>query len=77
MAKRRFSDLTFSEEEEFFLTNDPADQAFWDEFWTQEASMNEDTPLVTITVRNEETGEERVLEHVRLRYRAMKKLRDW
>ncbi|OGY17784.1 MAG: hypothetical protein A2900_06085 [Candidatus Chisholmbacteria bacterium RIFCSPLOWO2_01_FULL_50_28] len=77
MAKRRFSDLTFSEEEEFFLTSDPADQAFWDEFWTQEASMNEDTPLVTITVRNEETGEERVLEHVRLRYRAMKKLRDW
>lgn len=78
MARRRYSDLMISEEEEFdFLASDPADQAFWDEFWTQEASKNEGTPMVTITVRNEETGEERVLEHVRLRYRAMKKLRDW
>ncbi len=78
MARRRYSDLAFSEEEEFdFLASDPADRAFWDEFWMQEVSKSEKVPLVTVTIRNEETGEERVVKHVRLQYRAMRKLRDW
>lgn len=76
MAKRRFDDFYFDDDEaaEFFAT-DAADQAFWDEFWTQEYSKREDVPLVTITIRNEETGEERVIQNVRLRFRTMGKLK--
>ena len=76
MAKRRFDDFNFDDDDvrEFFAT-DAADQAFWDEFWKQEASKQEEAPLVTITVRNEETGEEKVIENIRLRFRTLKKLK--
>lgn len=76
MAKRKFDDSHFDDEDvgDFFAT-DTADQAFWDEFWKQESSKHEDLPLVTITIRNEETGEERVIQNVRLRFRSLKKFR--
>jgi hypothetical protein len=76
MAKRRFDDFYFDDDDvrEFFAT-DAADQAFWDEFWRQEASKQENDPMVTITIRNEETGEEKVIENVRLRFRTLRKLK--
>lgn len=75
MAKRRFDDFTQDGETYEFYATDAADQAFWDEFWRQESLSEEDTPLVTITIRDEETGEERIIERVRLRFRSLKKLR--
>ncbi|MCH7952217.1 hypothetical protein IH980_05780 [Patescibacteria group bacterium] len=76
MARRRFDDFRSDDDDfsEFFAT-DAADQAFWDEFWNRESVKDEEAPLVTITIRNEETGEERVVEKVRLRFRTLKKLR--
>ncbi len=76
MSKRRFDKFNFKEDDQEFLPVDAADQAFWDEFWTQEFSRNEETPLVTITIKNEETGEEKVLENVRLRFKSLERLKD-
>lgn len=75
MAKRRYEEQNPHEEgfQELFGA-DSADQAFWDEFWRLEASGDEEAPLVTITIRNEETGEERVIEKVRLRFRSSRRL---
>jgi hypothetical protein len=76
MAKKRFGGFHFDDDDaKEFVATDAADQAFWDEFWKQESSGQEDVPLVTITIRNEETGEEKVIENVRLRFRTLKKLR--
>ena len=74
MAKGRFDDL-LKEDEKGFLASDAADQVFWDEFWKQENSKNLVEPLVTITITNQETGEEKVIENVRLRFKSMKVLR--
>ena len=76
MSRHRVNDLSTKEDDYVdFSGSDAADQAFWDEFWTQEASTTEDVPLVTITIRNEETGEEKVIEKVRLQFRNSIKLR--
>ena len=74
MAKRRFDDFSKEDEHEFFAS-DAADQAFWDEFWRQENSRNEESSLVTITIKDQDTGEEKVVQNVRLRFRSMKVLR--
>lgn len=74
MAKRRFDDLNLEHEEMDYIGSDPADRAFWDEFWNRENSKNIEDPLVTIVIRNQETGEEKVVENVRLRFRNFKKL---
>ena len=76
MAKRRFDDFDFPEDDQDFFAADAADQAFWDEFWSQEHSKSEEAPLVTVTIRNQKTGEEKVVENVRLRFRSLQKLRD-
>jgi hypothetical protein len=75
MAKRRVDNIEQSDDEPF-LPVDKADQAFWDEFWRQEYTRNEQAPLVTITITNEETGEERVIENVRLRFKNAVKMRE-
>lgn len=77
MAKRHYDDLFSPEDEDVqeFFGADVADQAFWDEFWSLEEQREEYVPPVTITIRNEETGEERIIENVRLRFRTLRKLR--
>lgn len=75
MARRRFDNLRSDEDLADFLGTDPADQAFWDEFWKLESTRDEKAPLVTVKIFNQETGEERVIENVRLRFRTLKKLR--
>ena len=76
MAKRRLNDIDTSRDDRNFLPTDRADQAFWDEFWTRETSKNEESSLVTITIKDQETGEEKVLENVRLRFKSVKRLRE-
>lgn len=72
---KRIDDFRFDEDEvQEFVGIDNADDAFWDEFARLEEERDEIAPLVSITIRNEETGEERVIENVRLRFRALKKL---
>jgi hypothetical protein len=75
MSRRRFDDFKLEEDEKESLDSDPADRAFWDEFWKEEGSRDKEDPLVTIIIRNQETGEEKVVENVRLRFRSLKKLR--
>lgn len=74
MAKRKFDDFSKKDDKDF-LVSDVADQAFWDEFWRQENLKGDDCSLVTITVKNQETGEEKVIENVRLRFKSMEVLR--
>lgn len=76
MAKRQLDDFESLNEDQEFLPNDAADQAFWDEFWTRDTVDDEESPLVTITIKDQGTGEEKVLENVRLRFRNFKKIRD-
>jgi hypothetical protein len=75
MAKRRVSDIKHTEDDAF-LPTDTADQAFWDEFWHQEYSRSEEAPLVKITITNEETGEEKVIENVRLWFKNLNRMRE-
>lgn len=76
MAKGKFEDFFNKREEVGKFAVDVADEAFWDEFWSQENKRyEEDEPLVTITITNQDTGEEKIIENVRLRFKSMKKLR--
>ena len=75
MAKRRLDEVS-TKDEGGIVASDAADQVFWDEFWRQENSKTDKGSLVTITIRNQETGEEKIVENVRLRFRSMRVLRD-
>ena len=76
MAKR-FEDIQISDQDkrEYHVT-DAYDRAFWDQFWKLESQKNEEAPLVTITIKNQETGKEKVVKNVRLRFRSKSKLGD-
>lgn len=76
MAKSKFGNFRFDEDSFDFSDSDFADQAFWDEFWRLETAGKEDAPLVTVNIRDQETGEEREIKNVRLKFRISTKLRD-
>ncbi len=75
MAKR-FKVEIFDREQTEYQVSDVYDEAFWDQFWALESKKNSEDPLVTITIRDQTTGDEKVVDNVRLRFRAKKKLRD-
>lgn len=59
------------EELDFWDMSDPADQAFWDEFFKVEdiLEMNDDfdSPTFTISIQNHDTGELRTYNGVKLK----------
>lgn len=76
MASRKSDDFFYKQEDLEEYASDAADKAFWDEFWLQENSKDGDEPMMTITIKNQETGEEKVVENVRLKFRSPKLLKD-
>ncbi len=76
MAKRFKNIEILDQENREYRVTDAYDEAFWDEFWSLELKRSEEAPLVTVTIRDQETGDERVVKNVRLRFRVKKRLRD-
>ena len=79
MARRRshqVESLKLTEDPYDYVVGDAGDAAFWDEFWLREELTDETGNQVTVVIRNEDTGEERVIGGLRLRLRSMRKIRE-
>lgn len=73
MGKHWFDDYVDDVPQVFELGGDEADAAFWDEFFLLECQTEGDDRRFTITIKDEVTGEKRVLKHVRLSAGAHKR----
>lgn len=76
MSKSQLKEFRGVEVKREIMEIDTADQAFWDEFWAQESGKSGAEPLFTITIKNQLTGEEKVVENVKLKFRNLKRLAD-
>jgi protein subunit release factor B len=66
MSSKKLPKLLDEQTKSVILASDEADAAFWDEFYLRETSRDAEDKLYTITIKDELTGEEQVIKHVKL-----------